>query len=357
MSYSVGYGIGRDVQKVYRSADCASDHCGKVSFGEEGEVGAEFVLQCEVVFTVFSTNYKPYGLAYGSTGAETYKFTDQLQDSASSLYYLHARYYIANIGRFTSPDPLYGQLRNPQSLNRYTYALNNPLGLIDPSGKDWWPGSWTPQQQSQALAIIIVIASIAAIVLTFGLATSIAAPIAAAAILGAIGAGGGAAFYAATAGQNATPIGVLESAGIGLLVGATLGFVGAGGLSSSEPEPQIASEGGLPGNVEKSFLSGSYTPTVAEEDITAFQYGPGGEYPTRFSTPAEYSSSAEAQAKLALNPQQNPATFVREVTIPKGSTYFVGPAAPSYDQPGGGTQIFVFDPATYILGPWKPVPA
>jgi hypothetical protein len=28
------------------------------------------------------------------------------------------------------------QLNNPQSLNRYTYALNNPLGLVDPDGKN-----------------------------------------------------------------------------------------------------------------------------------------------------------------------------------------------------------------------------
>lgn len=39
-------------------------------------------------------------------------------------------------GRFTSPDPLLNSGRpwNPQTWNRYSYALNNPLKLVDPDG-------------------------------------------------------------------------------------------------------------------------------------------------------------------------------------------------------------------------------
>ncbi len=36
--------------------------------------------------------------------------------------------------RWLSPDPLGGQISNPQSLNRYSYALNNPTTLTDPLG-------------------------------------------------------------------------------------------------------------------------------------------------------------------------------------------------------------------------------
>ncbi|MGH9404520.1 MAG: RHS repeat-associated core domain-containing protein [Terriglobia bacterium] len=39
-------------------------------------------------------------------------------------------------GRWLSPDPLGGDIPNPQSLNRYAYALNNPTTLTDPSGLD-----------------------------------------------------------------------------------------------------------------------------------------------------------------------------------------------------------------------------
>jgi RHS repeat-associated protein len=55
-------------------------------------------------------------------------------ESGLNLDYFGARYFSAAQGRFTSPDPIAGSLANPQSLNRYTYALNNPLKFIDPTG-------------------------------------------------------------------------------------------------------------------------------------------------------------------------------------------------------------------------------
>jgi len=52
------------------------------------------------------------------------------------LDYFGARYYASTQGRFTSPDPLLasGVIEYPQSWNRYSYVLNNPLRLIDPDG-------------------------------------------------------------------------------------------------------------------------------------------------------------------------------------------------------------------------------
>ncbi|MBI4786262.1 MAG: hypothetical protein HY782_04360 [Chloroflexi bacterium] len=38
------------------------------------------------------------------------------------------------MGRFIQPDPLIPNLYNPQSLNRYSYARNNPLRYNDPTG-------------------------------------------------------------------------------------------------------------------------------------------------------------------------------------------------------------------------------
>lgn len=58
----------------------------------------------------------------------------------SGYYYLRARYYDPTIGRFVSRDSYAGNLRNPSSLNRYSYAHNNPVNLIDPSGHDPIPG-------------------------------------------------------------------------------------------------------------------------------------------------------------------------------------------------------------------------
>ncbi len=48
--------------------------------------------------------------------------------------YYGARYYDAAIGRFAEQDSLIADLYNPQSLNRYSYALNNPVRYTDPTG-------------------------------------------------------------------------------------------------------------------------------------------------------------------------------------------------------------------------------
>jgi RHS repeat-associated protein len=61
------------------------------------------------------------------------KFTGQRLDS-TGLYYYNARYYDATIGRFISPDTIVQNPANPQTLNRYSYGLNNPLKYTDPSG-------------------------------------------------------------------------------------------------------------------------------------------------------------------------------------------------------------------------------
>lgn len=50
----------------------------------------------------------------------------------SGLYHMQARDYLPGVGRFLSRDPL-GQ---KAGLNLYTYAGNNPVSMIDPTGKD-----------------------------------------------------------------------------------------------------------------------------------------------------------------------------------------------------------------------------
>lgn len=52
------------------------------------------------------------------------------------LDYLHARFRSPLTGRFSSVDPARGNLRIPQSLNRYGYALGNPLRFLDPTGRE-----------------------------------------------------------------------------------------------------------------------------------------------------------------------------------------------------------------------------
>ena len=55
-------------------------------------------------------------------------------DSDLGLYYLRARYYNPQTGRFLSRDPEDGKAVDPASLHKYLYAGGNPVNRIDPSG-------------------------------------------------------------------------------------------------------------------------------------------------------------------------------------------------------------------------------
>lgn len=80
--------------------------------------------------------YYPFGESRSDTGTAgvDHKFTGQELDGETGLYNYNARLYSSDIGRFVSPDPIISDPSDPQNLNRYSYVLNNPLNLIDPSG-------------------------------------------------------------------------------------------------------------------------------------------------------------------------------------------------------------------------------
>jgi len=82
-----------------------------------------------------STNYDPFGNVRSSSGSlPPFQFQEQWKDEESKLYFLRARYYDPELGRFISRDPVKGPLTLPQSQNPYAYALNNPVIYSDPSG-------------------------------------------------------------------------------------------------------------------------------------------------------------------------------------------------------------------------------
>jgi len=62
------------------------------------------------------------------------RYTGQVLDDATGLYYYNARYYDPVLARFTQPDDRIPNLFDPQSYNRYSYCVNNPLRYTDPSG-------------------------------------------------------------------------------------------------------------------------------------------------------------------------------------------------------------------------------
>ncbi|MBI1806528.1 MAG: RHS repeat-associated core domain-containing protein [Ignavibacteria bacterium] len=66
-------------------------------------------------------------------GDTRYKYTSQERDVETGLDYFGARYYDQRIGRFLSIDP-HGTTY-PQ-FSPYSYAFDNPIRLIDPTGMD-----------------------------------------------------------------------------------------------------------------------------------------------------------------------------------------------------------------------------
>ena len=68
------------------------------------------------------------------TCAQNYKFAGMERDAETSHDHTMFRQYASNLGRWMSPDPVAGQVTNPQSLSRYAYVMNNPTTLTDPLG-------------------------------------------------------------------------------------------------------------------------------------------------------------------------------------------------------------------------------
>jgi RHS repeat-associated protein len=85
------------------------------------------------------------GYDVGSSPADKtrQKFTSKERDIETGLDYFGARNYGSTIGRFTSADPLLtsGRPSNPQTWNRYSYTLGNPLKYVDPLGLFEWDAS------------------------------------------------------------------------------------------------------------------------------------------------------------------------------------------------------------------------
>lgn len=126
-------GIGAAAKIYYNHADHLSGQ-GVTTDGVGGAV--------EVV------DYYPFGSVRldNKSGAfvEQRKYTGHEYDQDTNLIYANARYYNPSVGRFISQDAVFWTLPqeifvDPQSLNSYAYARNNPLAFVDPDGNMWTP--------------------------------------------------------------------------------------------------------------------------------------------------------------------------------------------------------------------------
>ncbi|MEO8617129.1 MAG: RHS repeat-associated core domain-containing protein, partial [Luteolibacter sp.] len=91
---------------------------------------------------------------------------EQLDDSG--LIHMNGRIYDPELGRMLSPDPVVQVPTSSQNYNRYSYVLNNPLNLTDPSGFSFFSrvlggfgihtalNNWTRENWRTVVVIVVV---------------------------------------------------------------------------------------------------------------------------------------------------------------------------------------------------------
>jgi RHS repeat-associated protein len=91
---------------------------------------------------VYAAAHDPYGGIQKTWEPITFdpslKFSGKEHDEESELDYFGARYYDKTQYRFISIDPIInpkGFLENPQSMNLYSFCINNPVSYMDPDGR------------------------------------------------------------------------------------------------------------------------------------------------------------------------------------------------------------------------------
>lgn len=115
----------------------SQNRAGQLSFYHYDGINSTRLLTNAVGEITDRYNYEGFGALISQTGStrNEHFFTGEQLDTNSGFYYLRARYYSPENGRFISQDPFRGYDRDPDSLHRYAYVYNNPINFLDYSGK------------------------------------------------------------------------------------------------------------------------------------------------------------------------------------------------------------------------------
>ena len=116
---------------------------GAVHYYHSDHLGSTSVVTTASGAVEEEEDFYPFGgmRLINSQSLQNYHFTGKERDSESGLDNFGARYYVSPWGRFLTPDWAakatavpYAHFGNPQSLNLYSYVVNNPVTTGDPDG-------------------------------------------------------------------------------------------------------------------------------------------------------------------------------------------------------------------------------
>ncbi|MDD3905374.1 MAG: toxin TcdB middle/N-terminal domain-containing protein [Candidatus Omnitrophica bacterium] len=145
------------VETSLRAAEGGSSGVVKAYYYHADHIGSSNVVTDETGSVVNILEYSPFGEVSRNTGnySTDKRFTGKIYDEGSALYYYGARYYDPELGRFITADTVIAYPYDPQCFNRYSYARNNPIVYIDPSGHFWWFIIWAICQVISAIAAVV----------------------------------------------------------------------------------------------------------------------------------------------------------------------------------------------------------
>lgn len=112
-------------------------------FGYDGHGSVRVLLDMAAAIATVANiqqlfHYDAYGNLLNLSAAQaatSILYSGQMLDSGTALYYNRARWYDSQTGRFNSLDPFFGNLQDPESLHKYLYAADDPVGHVDPTGQ------------------------------------------------------------------------------------------------------------------------------------------------------------------------------------------------------------------------------
>lgn len=110
------------------------DNNGKKFYYHPDHLGSTSLVTNESGAIAEEEFYFPYGESLEGSEESKFLFTGKEKDKSVGLYYYGARYYDPFTKIFIQPDNRIQDLYNPQDLNKYSYARNNPYKYNDPSG-------------------------------------------------------------------------------------------------------------------------------------------------------------------------------------------------------------------------------